>query len=65
MLAPYFKLDPMSFSGYLFMTSTMLNLAVLNPKLFLRKIEEKEYNLDTPQNSQLQLFDELIIDESN
>ncbi|WP_342648557.1 hypothetical protein [Mucilaginibacter sp. CSA2-8R] len=58
MLAPYFKLDPMSFSGYLYLTSTMLNLAVVNPKSFLKKIQDKEYSADTPYDSQLELFDQ-------
>jgi hypothetical protein len=58
MLAPYFKLDPMSFSGYLYLTSQMINLAISNPKLFLKKIEQREYDLDTPKDNQLELFED-------
>ncbi len=58
MLAPYFKLDPMSFSGYLYLTSQMLNLAIVNPKVFLKNIADKEYDLDTPKDNQLELFEE-------
>ena len=58
MLAPYFKLDPMSFSGYLYLTSQMLNLAITSPKIFLKKIEGKEYELDTPKDNQLELFED-------
>lgn len=57
MLAPYFKLDPMSFSGYLHLTSAMLDLAIVNQKLFLKRIKDKEYNTDTPKDSQLELFE--------
>ncbi len=31
-LAPHFKLDPMGFSGYLFVTFELLSLAISNPK---------------------------------
>lgn len=64
MLAPYFKLDPMSFSGYLHLTSTMLDQAIVNQKLFLKKIKDKEYSTDTPKDTQLELF-EIYSDETD
>lgn len=59
MLAPYFKLDPISFSGYLHLTSNMLDLAITNQKIFLKKINDKEYSIDTPKDSQLELFENI------
>ena len=35
-LAPHFKLDPMSFAGYKFMTSATLKVALTNKKRFLQ-----------------------------
>lgn len=35
-LAPYFKLDPTSFAGYLFVTNDDLITATINPKKFIR-----------------------------
>ena len=64
MLAPYFKLDPMSFSGYLHLTANMLDLAIINQKGFLKKIKDKEYNTDIPKDMQLDLF-ENIFDEAD
>ncbi|MEF9477165.1 hypothetical protein OWR28_04935 [Chryseobacterium sp. 1B4] len=65
MLAPYFRLDPMSFSGYLHLTSQMLEAAINDQKSFLRKISDKEYDTDTPKIIQLDLFDNLLYDETN
>jgi hypothetical protein len=39
-LAPHFKLDPMGFSGYLFVTSTLLQEAITNPKRAVRGFEK-------------------------
>lgn len=56
MLAPYYKLDPLSFSGYLYLTPMMLELAVSNPNSFIKKIDNKEYDLDkNAQDYQLQI----------
>lgn len=40
-LAPVFKLDPMGFSGYLFVTSDLLLTAIHNPARAIREFEEK------------------------
>jgi hypothetical protein len=40
-LAPHFKLDPMGFSGYLFVTSELLGLAIANPKNAVQSFKEK------------------------
>lgn len=60
MLAPYFRLDPMSFSGYLHLTSQMLEFAINDQKLFLKKINDKEYDNSTPKIIQLDLFDDKL-----
>lgn len=60
MLAPYFRLDPMSFSGYLHLTSQMLEMAINDQKLFLKKINDKEYDNNTPKIIQLDLFDDKL-----
>ena len=39
-LAPHFKLDPMGFSGYLFVTSELLDLAISNPKQAITSFQE-------------------------
>lgn len=62
MLAPYFKLDPMSFSGYLHLTSHLLNMAILNQKGFLKKISDKEYDSDNLPDIQLELFEDFAND---
>lgn len=61
MLAPYFRLDPLSFSGYLYLTSQMLDLAVNKPDEFIKKIKQKEYDADKESNAaaQLTLFDDI------
>lgn len=55
-LAPYFKLDPTSFAGYLFVTSETLLRAVENPDRFLRRV--KKEGMDDFQTRQLNLFSE-------
>ncbi len=40
-LAPYFKLDPTSFAGYLFITNNVIKDALSNPKLLLGRIKRK------------------------
>ena len=39
-LAPQFTLDPMGFSGYLFVTTDLLKLAIENPKLAVTSFKE-------------------------
>ena len=39
-LAPHFKLDPMGFSGYLFVTSELLGLAISSPKQAITSFQE-------------------------
>ncbi len=57
MLAPYYKLDPLSFSGYLFLTPEMIDLGISNPKSFINKIKRKDYDYDSEiiQQQQLEL----------
>ncbi len=55
-LSPYFKLDPSSFAGYLWVTSAMLREAMANPEAVLRKVK-KEGVTDYFESSQLTLFD--------
>lgn len=55
MLAPYYKLDPLSFSGYLYLTTDMIELGMNNPKAFITKIKKKEYDYDSEENQKLQL----------
>lgn len=50
MLAPYYKLDPFSFSGYLYLNPEMLKLGMTNPKAFTNRIEQKKYDYDNPQH---------------
>ena len=57
MLAPYFKLDPLSFSGYLYVTPSMLELAMNNPNSFTRKIDSKEFNTENGETAQLLIFE--------
>ena len=41
MLAPLYRLDPVSFSGYLFLRVDKVELAMKNPKAFLKYIEDR------------------------
>ena len=41
MLAPLYRLDPVSFSGYLFLKADKLELAMNNQKEFLKYIEDR------------------------
>ena len=52
-LAPHFKLDPTSYAGYKFMSSSVLKIALTDKKRFLRIFEK---NLDGGEASQLDLF---------
>ena len=64
MLAPYYKLDPLSFSGYLYLTREMIELGMNNPKAFIAKIKKKEYDYDSEENQKLQLQLEFQYDEN-
>ena len=55
MLAPYYKLDPFSFSGYLYLTPEMLNIGMTNPKSFVLKIEQKKYDYEKNENLTYQM----------
>jgi hypothetical protein len=44
MLAPIYRLDPLSFSGYLFLTIDKMELATLKPKEFLKYIDGRIKN---------------------
>ena len=52
-LAPHFKLDPTSYAGYKFMSSSVLKISQNDKKRFLRIFEK---NLDGGEGSQLDLF---------
>lgn len=52
-LAPHFKLDPTSYAGYKFMSSSVLKIALNDKKRFLRIFEK---NLNGDEGSQLDLF---------
>ncbi len=58
MLAPYYDLDPFSFSGYLYLTHDMIRLGMSNPQAFIKRIKDKEYqgDLHEPEFQQL-VFD--------
>jgi len=45
-LAPHFKLDPMGFSGYLFVTGDFLHEAISNPKRALQLFKDKRLDSD-------------------
>jgi hypothetical protein len=52
-LAPHFNLDPSSFSGYKFLTSRSLELAMVNPDRMLRSIKKRGF--EVLDDSQLEL----------
>jgi hypothetical protein len=59
-LAPLFNLDPTSFAGYLFLRSSLLDEAVINPDAFVRAMEKRIYspgNDDVIEERQLALFE--------
>lgn len=65
MLSPYYKLDPMSFSGYLYLTEDMLNLACNKPNAFLTNIRSKKYDADLEDKAkQMNLFENYEILEN-
>ena len=41
MLAPLYRLDPVSFSGYLFLRTDKIEMAMNRPKDFIKYIEER------------------------
>ena len=50
-LAPHFKLDPTSFAGYKFMSSSTLSIALKNKREFLNRFQkqaEDNSNFTTP-----------------
>jgi len=49
-LAPHFKLDPMGFSGYLFVTSELLRGALLNPRQAISAFQEDRLGKVLGQN---------------
>ena len=57
-LAPYFNLDPSSFSGYLFVTNERLRQAMNNPLNLLRKIKKQGVEGVFDGERQLSLFDQ-------
>lgn len=57
-LAPYFKLDPSSFAGYLFVTSARLWTAIQTPGATLRSIKREGASVLSVATGQLQLFAE-------
>ncbi len=62
-LAPFFKLDPMGFTGYQFVTNEFLRAALAKPKTTQNRI--KTFGIDRLLNEQQPAFDfEDQIDES-
>lgn len=61
MLAPYYKLDPFSFSGYLYLTAEMIHLGMTYPNTFIKKIESREYHADEDEKE----ITQLVIDFEN
>lgn len=53
-LAPHFKLDPMGFSGYLFVTSELLSQAISNPKQAITSFQDNRLG-SVVESSQLPL----------
>ena len=53
MLSPTYKLDPFSFSGYLYITPQNIQLAIDNPKKFITYIKNRADNND--EQNQLEL----------
>ena len=53
-LAPHFKLDPMSFAGYKFMNSATLKVALTNKKHFLQIMSQ---GITQEASSQLSIFE--------
>jgi hypothetical protein len=56
-LAPIWRLDPNSFAGYLFIQNKHLEAAMKNPKLILRRLDEKSDIDNNNKQVQLELFD--------
>lgn len=54
-LAPHFKLDPMGFSGYLFVTTALLQEAITNPKRAVTAFQEDRLGMAVLEVSQLPL----------
>ena len=59
-LAPFFKLDPSSFTGYLWVTNEFLRRAMATPDAVLRRL--KHQGMGELDESQLTLFDEELGD---
>ena len=59
MLAPHFSLDPTSFAGYLFVTSSSIEEAMHNPYALLRKVKKDGADsvFEEFEERQLKLFD--------
>lgn len=55
MLAPLYKLDPFSFSGYLYLTPDMIHIGMNQPNVFVKKIESKDYQSDKDERELKQL----------
>lgn len=65
MLAPYYDLDPFSFSGYLYLTHEMIELGMVNPKSFIKRISSKEYEGDHKEAEMQQLVLNFFNSEEN
>ena len=55
-LAPFFKLDPSSFTGYLWVTNEFVRRAIAAPDGVLRRLKQEGFG--ELEESQLTLFDE-------
>ena len=56
-VAPYFRLDPSSFAGYLFVTSENLRAAVADPKRLLRRVKKRGVTAAFGEQAQRRLFE--------
>ena len=55
-VAPYFKLDPSGFAGYLFVTSENVRAAMLEPRRLLRRVQKKGVTAAFGELAQRRLF---------
>ena len=57
MLAPHFVLDPSSFAGYKFMDSSVLKIALTDPKKFIAKLKKNISDDLSKSSAQQELFE--------
>ena len=55
-VAPYFRLDPSGFAGYLFVTSEKLHAAMMEPRRLLGRVKRKGVTVAFGEQAQQRLF---------